>query len=188
MTHAELVERGARWLRAQGCNLVLSEFVAYTRYGEIPDVLGWRGGVSVLLEAKASRSDFLADRKKVFRVNPEFGMGDWRIFIAPAGLIDAKDLPKGWSLLEVKGRTCTLAGGPLRTYELQSYGVTRKTRKVVAWHDVPPFTAHKPSEVSTLLSALRRLQLHLGDAEYHRLIHLTFAEKTHGSQSAPQPA
>lgn len=189
MTHDELVARGARWLRTQGCNLVLREFTAYTRYGEIPDVLAWRAGTSVLLEAKASRADFLADRKKPFRVTPEHGMGDWRLYIAPAGMISADELPPGWGLLAVKGRTIEVLGGNPGTYRMKSYGcTTRKDRLVCSWGHVPPFVGHKPSEASMLLSALRRLQLHFGDPEFDRLIHLTFAEKTHGPQATPQPA
>ncbi|MDA3176190.1 hypothetical protein JWE21_29185, partial [Klebsiella pneumoniae] len=41
-----------------------------------------------LIEAKCSRSDLLADRKKPFRVEPEKGMGDWRFMISEPGIVN----------------------------------------------------------------------------------------------------
>lgn len=42
--------------------------------------------------------------KKVFRLNPGMGMGRYRYFLAPAGLIDVSELPPLWGLLEWDGR------------------------------------------------------------------------------------
>jgi len=60
-----------------------------------------------LLEAKCSRGDFLADKKKRFRKRPSKGMGMYRAFICPKDLIKPEELPKGWGLIYVseKGRT-----------------------------------------------------------------------------------
>lgn len=68
MTHAELVERGQRWLSGtRRCDPVYAGFASCA---EIPDVIGWsscrgwRG--STVLECKTSLNDFYADRKKTF--------------------------------------------------------------------------------------------------------------------------
>jgi len=50
---------------------------------------------------KISRSDFLADREKPFRLKQELGLGCERFYLAPQGLLQAKELPAGWGLLEL---------------------------------------------------------------------------------------
>ena len=91
------------WLRRYRCGVVLSEQACVS--GEMPDAIGWKKAChSVLVECKASRSDFLADRDKPFRQNPETGVGCERYYVAPRGLIRIDELPVGWGLLEVCGR------------------------------------------------------------------------------------
>jgi len=110
--HAHLVARAADWLRYRyGCGIVLSE--QYCATGEIPDVIGWKASCqSVLIECKASRSDFLADANKAFRLHPEDGLGSKRLYMAPAGLIAPAEVPKHWGLLECKGREVQLVVKP----------------------------------------------------------------------------
>ncbi len=151
MTHDDLVIQADKWLRRIGCGVVFNDgFRALTPNCEQPDAIGWRGGVSFLIECKASRSDFLVDRKKRFRINPELGMGDWRFMMCPPGIIGVDELPEGWGLL---------------------YATGKQVRKV---HGIPgssvyysdrPFTGHQPSEAAMMYSALRRMELrgHLGE-------------------------
>jgi hypothetical protein len=108
MSHADLVARAVAWLRnTQNCRVVLAEQSALC--GEIPDAIGWKyGHQSHLVEVKVSRSDFMADRAKSFRIDPKRGMGMFRYFMVPAGLIKVEDLGPScdrWGLLEVRGRT-----------------------------------------------------------------------------------
>jgi hypothetical protein len=99
MTHAQLVEKAVRWLRSYRCGVVLSEQACVS--GEMPDAIGWKRAChSVLVECKLTRSDFLADRAKPFRLNPEQGVGCERFYLAPAGLVCPEELPQGWGLLE----------------------------------------------------------------------------------------
>ncbi len=104
MTHSHLVEDAVRWLRSYRCGVVLSEQACVS--GEMPDAIGWKRAChSVLVECKVTRADFLADRGKPFRVKPNRGVGCERFYLVPAGLIDNKELPEGWGLLEaVHGR------------------------------------------------------------------------------------
>jgi hypothetical protein len=82
---------------------VLSEQACVS--GEMPDAIGWKKAChSVLVECKASRPDFLADREKPFRQKPESGVGCERYYLAPRGLIRVEELRPGWGLLEVCGR------------------------------------------------------------------------------------
>lgn len=100
-THADLVEMAARWLR-QKHSIVATDIA--TGGWETPDAIGWNGGHSTLVEAKASRSDFLRDAHKPFRRNPALGMGVLRYYIAPPGLLTLADLPPKWGLLEPSGK------------------------------------------------------------------------------------
>jgi hypothetical protein len=101
MTHPQLVEKAVHWLRGYRCGVVLSEQACVS--GEMPDAIGWKRAChSVLVECKITRSDFLADRAKPFRLKPETGVGCERFYFVPAGLIRCDELPGGWGLLELR--------------------------------------------------------------------------------------
>lgn len=112
-THRELCDLAVKWLKrphsqsGHGCNVAVSE-VASGWNGEIPDAIGFRcSGYrdgSVVVEVKVSRADFLSDKKKPHRKEPEKGMGDWRYFLCPEGVIQAEELPEKWGLLYVTKR------------------------------------------------------------------------------------
>jgi hypothetical protein len=104
MTHAQLVEKAVRWLRSYRCGVVLSEQACVS--GEMPDAIGWkRANHSVLVECKVTRSDFLVDRAKPFRSKPEQGVGCERFYLTPANLLRCEEIPVGWGLLEIRGRS-----------------------------------------------------------------------------------
>ena len=101
--HKRLVEIGAKFLKSKmGCRFVLKEFVAaYCR--ENPDVIGWTGSRSFVVECKTSRQDFKNDSKKIFR-NPKYkhlAMGNFIYYMCPVGLIKPNELPKGFGLIYV---------------------------------------------------------------------------------------
>ena len=108
MTHAVLVELAVEWLRGKyRCGIVLSEQACIS--GEIPDAIGWKGkNHSVMIECKVSRADFLADRTKPFRCDPNVALGCERYYLAPRGLISPDELPCGWGLLECHSRRVSL--------------------------------------------------------------------------------
>jgi hypothetical protein len=100
MTHIQLVEKAVHWLRRYRCGVVLSEQACVS--GEMPDAIGWKRAChSVLVECKVTRSDFLADRAKPFRIKPEQGVGCERFYLIPCGLVREEELPAGWGLLEL---------------------------------------------------------------------------------------
>jgi hypothetical protein len=110
MTHSDLNDIAKRWLlraesgKGPGCKVAFVE-VGAVGDGERADAWGYRwgwNGYSVLVESKTSRSDFLADRKKPHRQTG--GMGDYRYFICPEGVINLGDLPNRWGLLWVNKR------------------------------------------------------------------------------------
>lgn len=118
MTHLQMVNLAIDWLRRYRCGVVLSEQACAS--GEVPDAIGWKGKCrSVVVECKVSRADFLADRGKPFRLNPEIALGCERFYLAPAGLIAPQELPAGWGLLECAGRKVEMRvkprGNSLRT-------------------------------------------------------------------------
>ncbi|NAX44820.1 MULTISPECIES: hypothetical protein [unclassified Vibrio] len=146
--HDELCRRSAQFLKNNGFNVVFDDRFAPT--SEQPDAFGISGTSTCLIEVKVSRSDFLADSKKWFRQEPEKGMGDWRFYLCPKGLISVDELPHGWGLL---------------------YATEKQIRKVHGWPDNGYFDYNKPfvgnhsAERSYMYSALRRMEIrgHLDD-------------------------
>lgn len=145
MDHKELCLSAARWLGKQGCGVVFDERLrAYCITGERPDVIGWRDGLSILIEVKTSRNDFHSDKKKAFRIDAAQGMGDWRFYLCPPGIISVSDLPSGWGLLYAHDKTISkIHGVPLNT----------------EWWKKKPFEGNKRAETQLMYSALRRLNL-----------------------------
>ncbi|WP_431276212.1 hypothetical protein ACQ858_08155 [Variovorax ureilyticus] len=135
-THKEAVKRISAWLNnTKGMAIVMAELVV-TASTETPDAIGWSGrGESILVECKVSRSDFHADKNKVFRRDEDLGVGTQRYFAAPAGMLSADDMPPGWGLLAI--------------HQYQVREVVRPEIK----------TANRVAEVQMLVSAMRRLEL-----------------------------
>ena len=130
-SHAELVALAAAWLRTNGCAVVITELVSG---GETPDAIGWKGRFSAMIECKATRSDFLRDRRKFSRRYPEIGLGTARYYLAPKGLIGPEELPQKWGLIEVNEKN-----------------KTRRKRKA------EPLPKNGLAEIGILISCIRRI-------------------------------
>ena len=130
-----------QWLRRKyRCGIVLSEQSCAS--GETPDVIGWKNSCrSVLIECKISRADFLADREKPWRKQPEAGMGCERFYLAPQGLIGPQELPKGWGLLECKAREIRMV--------VKARRQSQRTEVGLMW------------EMNLLLASLRRVEVRI---------------------------
>ena len=99
LTHTALVQRAERWLlTARRCSAVITEIGTWST-DEVPDALGFTARHSVLVECKTSRADFFADAKKVFRRDPSRGMGNFRFYLCPAGLINPEEVEAPWGLV-----------------------------------------------------------------------------------------
>lgn len=140
MTHAQLVKAAEQWLRRYRCGIVLSEQQCAS--GEMPDAIGWKGKCrSVVVECKVSRADFIADRNKPWRQNPEIALGCERLYLAPRGVIRPEDLPKGWGLLEYHGWQVTMLVKPARQSQRSPEGLM--------------------NEMNLLLASLRRVEVRI---------------------------
>lgn len=116
MTHDQVARIAARWLRKRHRCLNVLVDMRTDLVIEQPDAIGWRGDAwSVLIEAKASRADFLADkRKRCRRIEQRHGLtavhtrghrlGQERWYVCPEGVIPAADVPKDWGLAWVVSR------------------------------------------------------------------------------------
>lgn len=136
-THKMLVRRIAAWMKYNATyrrTIVAAEIAAGSNT-ETPDVIGWHGCHSVLVECKTSRADFHADKEKCFRREEERGMGDVRFFAAPVGVLTPEDIPDGWGLLELDERCVRVKKEP-------------QSKK-----------ANKAAEVIMLVSVIRRLEI-----------------------------
>ena len=102
INHDTLVKKARSWLINHcRCVLVSTEVVAGR---EEADAIGFTHHASTLIECKTSRSDFLSDLKKSFRRHPELGMGEYRYYLAPLGVISSDEVPPSWGLLGLDGR------------------------------------------------------------------------------------
>lgn len=141
MNHSELVNRAERWLRNKcHCRVVLTELVAYTESGEIPDAIGWVHNRSILVECKSSKNDYYADKRKRSRHPLMPALGTWRFYLTPPDILRNVTLPEGWGLYEVQGQRVVYIKG-------EKYANGRK----------PLFDSNKNSEIAMLLSALSRI-------------------------------
>ena len=128
MTHSELVELARRFLFRKN-PIVLTEL---TSIGECADAIGFSLGVSTVIECKTSLSDYYAESSKPFRAEPHNGMGDYRYYLAPRGLL--KNVREGWGWLETDGR---------RIFKLRDASFFENS--------------NKRQELTVLTSAMRRL-------------------------------
>ncbi len=139
MTHAYLVNKSVEWLRRYRCGIVLSEQSCSS--GEMPDAIGWKGKChSVLIECKVSRADFLAERNKPWRQDPEIALGCERFYLTPKGLLSPAELPTGWGLLELHRGAVTVVKRSKRNLRSQTGFV---------------------QEMNLLLASLRRVEVRI---------------------------
>lgn len=104
LTHAELCIIAAKWIKKHDQNILIPNCATVaidmkTIESEQPDIIAWNGHISVMIEVKVGRGDFLKDHKKPFRSNPERGVGQLRYYCCPTGLIKESELPLNWGLL-----------------------------------------------------------------------------------------
>lgn len=98
MTHKDLVSFSEKWIiKKTRCSFAFSEIKCIN--AEIADVIGFASGdYSILIECKISRPDFLKDSRKPFR-NSKTGIGKYRFYSCPEGLIKSSELPENWGLI-----------------------------------------------------------------------------------------
>ena len=101
IAHDDLCLLAGKWLRKQRYLgfVTVNNWLMYN--DEKPDVIGFNkcGGGTTVIEIKVSRADFKHDRHKPFRINEYKGMGNYRYYCCPDGLIDIDELPYGWGLI-----------------------------------------------------------------------------------------
>lgn len=101
MTHKELNDMGVKFLKGKcsngryKCQIIRTELKSAA--GEIPDVVGFYCGGSVIIESKVSKADFNRDKKKHHRTTD--GIGDYRFFLCEDNLISPDELYDDWGLL-----------------------------------------------------------------------------------------
>ncbi len=81
MTHDDLVQTAGRWLRNhERCTVVFCEPTVHT--DEMVDAIGFKGGISTVIECKLTRADALSEPRKKWRRWSD-GMGNRRYFMMP---------------------------------------------------------------------------------------------------------
>lgn len=102
--HEEQNLHAVKWMKKQGFTVVATNIRAAQSH-EIVDAIGFRQSCSIVVESKVSRSDFNADLKKPERQGIAKGLGTYRFYICPVGMIKPEEvLPRGWGLLYSDGK------------------------------------------------------------------------------------
>lgn len=133
--HYQLCVEGAKWLHRQKRDInrcpkrhchkpefcwscYRYKYVAVelnTAAAENPDVWGFDGNYSAIIEVKTSHSDFLSDKKKWCRSKEaeEVGLqaGKFRWYLCPEGVIKPEEVPEGWGLIYWNGSKIELIKG-----------------------------------------------------------------------------
>jgi len=112
-THKQLCEIALIWLKrslsakAPACDIVFKE-TKNNITDEVVDAIGFKvAGTckgSTLIEVKTNREDFFRDKHKLHRRSPELGLGLYRYFMVPEGIISIDELPEKWGLIEVNNK------------------------------------------------------------------------------------
>jgi len=102
--HDFLCKEAVRWLLGKGSRYGKCKVAAYEvntlAISETPDAIGFSyNGDRLLVECKVSRSDFLRDKKKSFRKDPGHGIGCFRYYLVPEGLVAYDEIPDRWGLI-----------------------------------------------------------------------------------------
>lgn len=141
-THKQLVDIGYKWIMKR-CGVAFRELKSLNY--EIPDVIGFTSGESFLIECKANRADYLNDKSKFFRIHPEQGMGKFRFYLCPTGLISINELPDNWGLIYVNSGKAKCVHNPYGGGNIYSnWGYHKR---------------NKDAEMRLMYSALRRLHI-----------------------------
>jgi hypothetical protein len=166
-SHADLCVLARAWLKRPASRFGPGCIAAFSETGpigsvELADAVGWTGliaktpAASTVVEVKVSRADFLADRNKSFRQNPSEGIGDFRYYLVPRGLVQDADLPPKWGLIEYTARgLAVVRGHVLERLEPDADG--RFHRHTDRWR----FEKNARAEIAFLARMLQRV----GDAE-----------------------
>lgn len=100
-THDDLVKIGAKWAnKFLKFPIVVTEMKCIGSR-EQPDILAFNSHSSLMIECKTSLSDFRADFKKPERIGKLNAIGNYRLYLAPKGILNESLIPAGWGLIEV---------------------------------------------------------------------------------------
>lgn len=156
--HNRLTALAARWLKRNGFGVVATELNCLGSR-EQPDAIGFRSRSSAIIEVKVSRDDFRADLAKPER--RVGGLGLYRFYLCPAGMIEPNELPERWGLLYAKGRSIETVIAPQGNAWLQPADQVSDAVLAAPWSAEWLNFQHEPdlyAERSALYSIARRAQ------------------------------
>lgn len=100
MTHTDLIVLCSQWALKHKYAVAAITECKVKCTDEVPDVIAYKAnGQATLFEIKVSHSDFKADAGKPFRKKPDNGLGLYRYYVCPSGVIKPEELPEGWGLI-----------------------------------------------------------------------------------------
>lgn len=145
-SHSEIQDVVAVYLMTAGrIRIVCKE--SKSKLKEVPDIFAVDRQGTYMVEVKVSHKDFLADNRKTFRRRPKEGVGKWRYYACPEGIIQPEEVPPRWGLIYVyeDGRVGIVKGKKFprepdegrytfqQNFELEYWELYAMLRKAVSW-------------------------------------------------------
>ena len=160
MTHTELCNLGAKWLKSNGLVKWQKPKYIVVEIESIgipqPDIYGFGNCKTQQIEVKVSRSDFLADKKKYHMQFPDKNVGQYRSYLCPYNMIKESDLPEKWGLLWVdENKRITVIKHPEiqeSHFESEMTIISSILRRIEVKPQIFSFKNHKISEQTPVYS------------------------------------
>lgn len=145
-THKEVADIITAYFMASGRIRIICKEMR-SKLKEVPDIYAVDRRGTYMVEVKVSHKDFLADAKKPSRKRPKEGLGKWRYYACPEGIIKPEEVPPKWGLIYVyndgsieiiKGKKFTKSVDESRytfqmNHELEYWALYALLRKAVSW-------------------------------------------------------
>ena len=102
LRHEELLKTAATFINNKGLTHFGKSTYVVCNYNdgmEPIDVFGFGGGCTQIIKVITTRMELNLDLERAYRKCPKYGIGEFRSYLCPNGLLNKEDIPKNWGLL-----------------------------------------------------------------------------------------
>ena len=102
LRHEELLKTAAKFIKNKGlAHFGKSPYVVcnYNDAMEPIDVFGFGGSCTQVIKVITTHMELNLDLERAYRKCPKYGVGEFRSYLCPNGLLNKEDIPKNWGLL-----------------------------------------------------------------------------------------
>lgn len=102
LRHEELLKTAAKFIKNKALTHFGKSTYVVCNYNdgmEPIDVFGFGGGCTQIIKVITTRMELNLDLERAYRKCPKYGVGEFRSYLCPNGLLNKEDIPKNWGLL-----------------------------------------------------------------------------------------